>query len=168
LELNVLWNFYLTYLCCFVGDACYACPTNKERNSIQAAIFRQHIQTTHPSVSSNKLPPEYTLIIEAHLTRSVSKKSQQRIDRHLRNCMITSCGDADVMMGTKHIDLALCVYIGTYLICIDIKHLNDNIPRGNGTLCRMLSVKLRENAPSYTWKNYYGKKMWTVNAKDVE
>ncbi len=32
----------------------------------------------------------------------------------------------------------------------------------------MLSVKLKENAPSYTWKNYYGKKVWTVNAKDVE
>ncbi len=31
----------------------------------------------------------------------------------------------------------------------------------------MLSVKLRENAPSYTWKNYHGKKVWTVNAKDV-
>ncbi len=27
----------------FQGDACYACPTNKERNSIHAAIFKEHI-----------------------------------------------------------------------------------------------------------------------------
>ena len=32
----------------------------------------------------------------------------------------------------------------------------------------MLGVKLRENAPTNTWKNYYGKIVWTVNSKDVE
>jgi hypothetical protein len=72
------------------------------------------------------------------------------------------------MMGTKHRDPALCIYIGAYLICIDNKHLKDKVPRGNGTLCRVPSVKLRENAPSYIWNNYYGKKVWSVNAKDVE
>jgi hypothetical protein len=72
------------------------------------------------------------------------------------------------MMGTKHIDPALCIYIGAYLICTDNKHLKDEFPRGNGTLCRVLSVTLRENAQSYIWKNYHGKKVWTVNAKDVE
>jgi hypothetical protein len=114
------------------------------------------------------MPPEHTLVIKALITSSLSKKSQQKIDRHLRNCIITSCGDADVMMGTKHIDPVLCIYIGTYLICIDNKHLKDKVPRGNGTLCRVVSVKLRENASSYTWKNYYRKKVLTVNAKDVE
>ncbi len=170
-----IWNkmlrvfLYLTFLCCFVGDTYYVCPTNKRRNYIQVVILRQHIQTTHPGVNSNEsLLPEHTLIIEAHITSSVSKKSQQRIDRHLRNCIITSCGDADVMMGTKHIDQALCIYIGAYLICIDNKHLRDKVPRGNGTLCRVVSVKLRKNASSYIWKYYYGKKVWTVNAKDVE
>jgi hypothetical protein len=29
-------------------------------------------------------------------------------------------------------------------------------------------VQLKENAKSYTWKNYYGKKVQTVNADDVE
>ncbi len=29
-------------------------------------------------------------------------------------------------------------------------------------------VKLRKNATTYKWKNYYGKKVWTVNAKDGE
>ncbi len=42
------------------------------------------------------------------------------------------------------------------------------VPRGNGTLCRVLGVELRENAPSHRVKNYYGKKVWTVNAKHVQ
>ena len=72
------------------------------------------------------------------------------------------------MMGSKHIDLALCIYIGAYLICIDNKHLTAKVPRGNGTLCRVLGVKLKDNAQSYQCKNYYGKKVWTVNAAHVE
>jgi hypothetical protein len=71
------------------------------------------------------------------------------------------------MMGSKHIDPALCIYIGAFLICIDNKHLTAKVPRGNGTLCRVLGVKLNENAQSYKFKNYYGKKVWTVNAEDV-
>ena len=150
------------------GDACYACPTNKERNAIQAAIFQKHIQATHPNVTCDEMPPKHTLIIEGNITNSISHTTRQRIDRHLRHRIITSCGDANVMMGSKHIDPALCIYIGAYLICIDNKHLTAKVPRGNGTLCRVLGVKLKDNAQSYKWKNYYGKKVWTVNAADVE
>jgi hypothetical protein len=125
-------NYDLLILSCyFEGDACYVCSTNKERNSIQRAIFQQHIHTTHPSITSNKMPPDHTLIIEANISSSVSKKSHQKIDRHLKNCILTSCGDADV---AKHIDPALCLYIGASLICIDNKHMKDRVPRGNGTL----------------------------------
>ncbi len=46
--------------------------------------------------------------------------------------------------------------------------MKDRVPRGNGTLCRVVGVKLRENAPRHTVKNYNGKKVWTVNAKHVE
>jgi len=62
------------------------------------------------------------------------------------------------MSGTKHIDPDLCIYIGASLICIDNNHMKDNVPRGNGTLCRVLGVKFRENAPSHRVNNYYGKK----------
>ena len=72
------------------------------------------------------------------------------------------------MVGTKHIDPALCIYQGAHLICIDNKHLNSKIPRGNGTLCRVLGVKLKKKSTTYKWKNYYGKKVWTIDAKDVE
>jgi len=86
----------------------------------------------------------------------------------LRHRIITSCGDANAMMGTKHIDPALCIYLGAYLMCIHNKHLTDKVPRGNGTLCQVLDANLKHNSPSYEYKNYYGKKVWTVNATDVE
>ena len=114
------------------------------------------------------MPPEHTLIIEGNISSSITHTTRQRIDRHLKHRIITSCGDANVMMGSKHIDPALCIYIGAYLICIDNKHLTAKVPRGNGTLCRVIGVKLKDNAHSYTWKNYYGKKVWTINAADVD
>jgi hypothetical protein len=82
--------------------------------------------------------------------------------------MITTGGDAGVIWGTKHIDPVLCIYVGAYLICIDNKHLKDKVPRGIGTLCKVIRVKFKYNPQSYKWKNYYGKKVWTINANDVE
>jgi hypothetical protein len=105
------------------------------------------------------MPLEHTLIIEGHISSSLSITTQQRIDRHLRHPIITTCGDANVMMGSKHIDPSLCIYIGAYLICIENKHLRDKVPWGNGTLCQVLGVQLKENAQSYKWKSYYGKKV---------
>jgi hypothetical protein len=150
------------------GDTCYACPTNKQRNSIQASIFKKHILAAHPSINSNVNPPEHTIIIEADISSSVAKNAHRKIKEHLRNRIITTCGDADIMVGTKHIDPALCMYVGAHLICIDNKHLKDKVPRGNGTICRVIGIKLKEKPQSYKWKNYYGRKVWTVNASDVE
>ncbi len=72
------------------------------------------------------------------------------------------------MAGTKQLDPALCLYVGAHLICIDNKHLKDEVPRGNGTICRVIGIKLKKEPQSYKWKNYYGRKVWTVNASDVE
>ncbi len=134
------------------GDGCYACPTNREHNAIHAAIFKQHVHTTHLSIDDNKMPPEHTLFIKSNITSSVKARSNQRVDNYVRHHIMTSCGDADAMVGTKHIDPALCIYIGAHLICIDNKHLKDKVPRGNSTLCRVLNVKLKDIAPSYKWK----------------
>ncbi len=41
-------------------------------------------------------------------------------------------------------------------------------PRGNGTLCRIVSVKLKENVASHKYKNYYNQKVCTVPDSDVE
>jgi hypothetical protein len=113
-------------------------------------------------------PPEHTIIIEADISSSGAKTAHRKIKEHLRRRIITTCGDADVMAGTKHIDPALCIYVGAHLVCIDNKHLKDEIPRGNGTIFRLIGIKLKEEPQSYKWKNYYGRKVWTVNASDVE
>ena len=149
-------------------DACYASPTNKERNAISAGNFKQLVIKTHPHVNENRLPPDHTIIIEADIKSSSSKRSKQKIDNVLRHRIITSCGDAQVKVGTKHIDPALCLYVGAYVICvIDNSHLKDRVPRGNGTLCRVASLKLKEGKQRRL-KNYYGRKVWTVCATDVE
>ena len=92
------------------------------------SIFKNHIQATHPPINSNKDPPEHTIIIEADITSSIAKNAHQKIVKHLRQRIITTCGDANVMVGTKHIDPALCIYIGAHLICIGNKYLKDKVP----------------------------------------
>ncbi len=62
------------------------------------------------------------------------------------------------MAGTKHIDPALCIYVGSHLICIDNKHLKDKVPRGNGTICKVIDIKLKEEPQSYKWKKLLWKK----------
>ena len=114
------------------------------------------------------MPSANTIIIEADITSSTTKKSNQKINNNLRHQIITTCGDANAMMGTKHIDPALGLYLGAYIMCIDNKHLKDKVPRGNGTICRVINIKIKQDAPSYKCKNYWGKKVWTVNATDVE
>ena len=131
-------------------------------------MFKKHVQATHPPVNSIENPPQHTIIIEAEISSSISTKAHTKINDHMRQRIITTCGDANVMVGTKHIDPALCLYVGAHLICIDNKHLKDKVPRGNGTMCRVIGVKLKQNPTTYAWKNYYGRKVWTVNARDVE
>ncbi len=104
-------------------------------------------------------PPEHRIIIKADIRSSVAKRTHWKIKEHLRHRIITTCGDADVMAGTKHIDPALCLYVGAHLICIHNKLLKDNVSRGNGTICRVIGIKLKEQPQSYKWKSYYGRKV---------
>jgi hypothetical protein len=48
---------------------------------------------------------EHTIVIEADISSSVAKNTHQKIKEHLRNTIITTCGDADVMTRAKP---ALC------------------------------------------------------------
>jgi hypothetical protein len=52
---------------------------NKEWNSIQAAIFLKHIEATHPTITSNEMPPDHTLMTEANITSSQAKNSNQKL-----------------------------------------------------------------------------------------
>ena len=155
-------------------DVCYACPYNIERNSIVAGNFRNHVIETHPSIESSDIPPYHTIIIEADITSTNKKGNGNNINRNiggaLNHRIVTTCGDANCMTGNKkHVDPALCLYIGCYLICtVDNVHLTKKVPRGNGTLCRLVGMKLKESPTSHRWKNYYNRKVWTVRASDVE
>lgn len=170
LNTRVIGHNGLTLPAKFEGDACYACPTNKERNAISATSFENHVNQTHPNVHSTNDPPHHTIIVEAAINSSLSKRSKQKIDNVIRHRIITTCGDHYVRVGqSKKIDPALCLYVGAYLICvIENKYLTERVPRGNGTLCRVISLKLKDHPTTHRWKNYYGKKVWTVCASDVE
>jgi hypothetical protein len=154
----------------FDGDVVYACATNKERNAFQAGIFRNHILNTHPKINSPELPPDHTIIIEAVVQSSKSKKSSSSIGGFTRDRIIHTCGDADcVLNDSKYIDPALRLYVGAHCMCIvDNKRLKDKVPIGNGTLCRVVGIKLKDHAPSHRWQNWDGRKVWTVSAKHVD
>eukprot|EP00956_Cyclotella_meneghiniana_P030548 scaffold77192_cov37-Cyclotella_meneghiniana.AAC.2 len=161
-----------------IGDnSCYACAYNRERNAITAGIFKKHILQNHPEISSFEDPPDHTIIIEADIYARSRKSdnntnsglNESDICRTLKNRMITTCGDEMVTCGTKLIDPALCLYAGCHLMCnFGNEGLNKSIPRGNGTTCRLVSIKLKRDPTSLKWKNYYGRKVWTVCAKDVK
>jgi len=158
----------------FTGlDAVYACPKNTERNSISAGNFKRHVLKTHPNVDSLQDPPNHTLIVEANIKSSKSRKNgpkQHHIGGALRHRILTTCGDAKVLTSSKrHVDPALCLYVGAHVLCIiDNENLASKVPRGNGTLCRVIGIKLKDNALSCRWKNYYNKKVNTALASDVE
>ena len=146
-------------------DACYACPTNKERNGITAGTFKKHILATHPTVDSDELPPDHTLMIEASIRRKRRKVAQA-----IHDTIVTLLGDDDIKStefsskGAK-IDPLLRMYPGSHHMCIT----NDDLKkgRGNGTLCRCVEVKLKD-ITRRQWKNWDGRKVWTVSADDVE
>ncbi len=117
-------------------------------------IYKQHI---HQSIATKiYLNKQYSLkqislvqLLKIHTRMSTTFKATNNYNMWRCKCEV----------GTKHIDPALCIYIGAHLICIDNKHLKDNDPWGNGTICSVIGVKLKTNPISYTWKNYYRKKV---------
>ena len=98
------------------------------------------------------------------------KKSSSSIGSFTRNRIIQTCGDADCVNETKYIDPALRLYVGAHCMCmVDNKRLKDKVPIGNGTLCRVVGIKLSEHAtPSVRIQNWDGRKVSTVSAKHVD
>ena len=131
----------------------YACPPNREPNALLAANFWRPILDTHPALDSIEETPEHTIIIEAGIESTTSKKRHIRIDNVLCHKIITTCRDDNIMYGQKKLDPALCLYTGACLMCVvENKYLSEKVPRGNGTLCRLVSVKMRNDAISHSPK----------------
>ena len=149
----------------------YACPTNKERNAISAGIFKKHIELTHPAWDSEQLPPDHTIIIEGAFGPTCSSnKKKRKIRNALRHRIIESCGDADIEYGTNKLaDPALCLYSGISLVYVaNNDAMDQKPPRGNGTVVKFISAKLKRGFNSRKIRQYNGKKVWSVNIKDVE
>ena len=163
-------------------DACYACSTNKERNGVTAAVFKEHIKNTHPDVAEVREPPGHTLMIEAStFTNGKTNHSQQNrkrkrgkkqpISTAVHDTIVSKLGDDDIRAsgfgsnGAK-IEPALRVYPGSHHMCMTNDDLDKG--RGNGTLCKCVAVKLKKNGLERRWKNWDGKKVWTVSISDVQ
>jgi hypothetical protein len=159
-------------------DACFACSTNKERNGVTAASFKRLIEETHPTITNDDLPPDHTLIIEASVSKAIEteagsrkRKRHSTVPAAFHDTVITQLGDDDIRStefaasGAK-IEPALRTYPGCHFMCITNEDLDKG--RGNGTLCKFLRIKLKKDGQERKWKNWDGKKVWTVSVNDVE
>lgn len=51
---------------------------------------------------------------------------------------------------------------------MDDSSLSEAVPCGNGTMCKFISVKIKDDATSLREKMFHGKRVTTVNERDVE
>ena len=132
------------------ADIRYACPFNKQRNAASAGIFKDHILSGEfPTIDSDELPPEHTVIIEAdiHSTSTESSGGITQVSQDIRDRIINTCGDSHVKTSPgKKIDPALRMYTGAHAMCTDNSKLKK-FKLGNGTLCRVKRIKLKRGAP---------------------
>jgi hypothetical protein len=144
------------------GDVCYACPLNKDRNTVSTKVFAGMIESTHPSLHDTGLtPPLHTLVIECSMKKGTNKPSDL-----FRNTVIDNCGDADIVTGhNKKIDPALKFYNGIPLMINSIDDIDKG--RANGTICKGISVKLRSGTKLVP-KIWDGRIINTVSVDDVE
>jgi hypothetical protein len=157
-------------------DISYACWKNSVRVSIHASTFQNHIRD-FPLVDSYEDPPEHTVVIEADVRKAPKHKRKSKkpaleesplpakLTSRLCNKIYAKCGDSDMKDQQKNIDPALKLYVGAHCMIID----NDDISKGraNGTLCRVIGIRKKGNA-ALSWKNYDGRKVFTINVRDIE
>ena len=92
-----------------------------------------------------------------------------KVDIIICHRIITTCCNNNIKHHTQKVDPVLCLYVATYLMCVlENEYLQDKVLRGNGILCRLVSMKLKEDTTSHKCKNYCSKKLWTVCVSDVE
>ena len=46
--------------------------------------------------------------------------------------------------------------------------MEENPPRGNGTVCTHISVKIKQGATTHRWREMYGRNIWSINIRNVE
>ena len=135
------------------SDTTYACPNNKQRNTVNAGICDSLIKSDlFPKVDDKGLPPDHTIFVEADIQSCNTNEStgKTRVSRELCERIISTCGDGHCQSSTKkRVDPCLRLYPGAHSMVTDNSRLkSDKV--GNGTLCRVRGVKLKNNAPPLT------------------
>mmetsp|Transcript_1485 Transcript_1485/g.3204 ORF Transcript_1485/g.3204 Transcript_1485/m.3204 type:complete len:1761 (+) Transcript_1485:1415-6697(+) len=144
-------------------------PNNNERFALQCAAFQKHLRCTHPTTDSNEDPPNHTIIVEAEFWHGKAKEKTP-LSKSLTDFMKHRLTDNDIKVtsfcaqGAK-LDAALRLFVGAMLMVFSNEDLKDK--RANGTVCRVLEVLLKEGVQK-RWKNWDGRKVWTVSVNDVE
>ena len=143
-------------------ELAYACATNKERNSISANVFSNHIAKTHPKINENIDVPMHTLVIESRIVDSATKI---KCSRELHKFIYENCGDNDMKYQARKTDPVLYFYKDVPLMINSNKHLKES--RGNGTLCRGMSVCFKTNCGPIC-KIWDGRKVHCASVDDVD
>ena len=116
----------------------------KERHIIATTLVLIYVDETHPLVKQSDGGfsecdgiLRHTIILESLIESKEGVRSEA-----FNNYMIDNYGDADVAHGTRRIDPALNFYSGIPLMI----NINKDIKKGraNGTLCRVISIKLKK------------------------
>lgn len=159
------------------SDISYACWSNNERSTVHASLFQDRIKD-FPVITSDELPPEHTVIIEADVGRASGRKPRHTsrnvnaplaksipVSRNLKRRIFAKLCDSDVRQQKKGVDPALKLYVG----CNCMVNNNEDIKSGlaNGSLCRVVSIKMKEGT-SRMIRNYDGKKVYAINAADLD
>ena len=111
---------------------------------ISAGNFKYHLLDTHLIFDGKDLPAKNIIVVEAEIFSSDNDQQNVNVVNIIHHQIITTCGDDNVKYSTNKIDSVLCLYIGTSLMYVyGNESLREKIPRGSGTLCRLVSMKLK-------------------------
>ena len=76
-----------------------------------------------------------------------------KVTNTLSHLILTACGDDNITYGLhKHVAPVLCLYTGINVICVlSNEKMEEKLPGGNGTVCTLVSVKVKRGTASHIW-----------------
>ena len=78
--------------------ACYACPTHVIRSSIHPIMQHNTLLRTHPLFNQTEMnAPTHTIIVEANMRSSEHHAAKIKLNKVLRQRILTTCGNANCM-----------------------------------------------------------------------
>ena len=148
------------------SNAATACTTNKERNAVELLAWKNHLVQHHPTVDSTELPPDNVLFVECSMRQE--KKQVSKVIHDITHSRIGDDGIRATGYGSSgaKISPVLRFYPGSQHMVNSNEDLEEK-KTGNGSLCKCRSVKLKRSHRR-VWKNWDGRKVWTISVDEVE